>query len=229
MKKAYIVIVIIVVSVVIGTILIFSFTNSNEQIKNNGTTNTIIMPSESFSEIEKPERKEIYFTKDIDMTNIEEIEKTIKGEYSFFSTEYYKLRESTSMAINTETGEEKGTKYLEFKLKLGDFDTLSGINVKCNNGKVEKIFDNIIDVKKEEKLISDLKNKKIDMKANLSRKDIEDLKNTIVKKYDFINYENIIEEIYFYDIKENKKYIKFNIESNSGLGQAIFTEEFEIK
>lgn len=173
----------------------------------------------------------IKINEEISMYDIDKIESTIKEKYPFFDIEYYKRTDGANTALNIETGTEEIYSYwIRYHLYLGDFDANSGLIVRCKDGKVEEIVDNIVDAKKEEKLISDLKNKKIDMKLNLSKKDIEDLKNSIVKKYNSVNYEDIEEKIvYKYDIKEDKKYIIFSIRDYNGSAIMVFSEKFEIK
>lgn len=127
-------------------------------------------------------------------------------------------------SINAKTGEiTNNTTYIDYKLKIGEFYTEAGYTVEINDGIVTAIYDNNIDLEKQEKAIQNVDSFKIcnkETENSLKNKAI----STISKKY--ANYESKInvEEnnvTYYYDIENDKKYMIITIENKMVRGNAI--------
>lgn len=151
--------------------------------------------------------------------NLEYVYSVIQETYPEFNKENYIISKGTSQSINENTGEIEETEYINLKLKIGEFETLSGFTVKVKNNNIEAIYDNTIDFSKETRIlkqINSLHTNKLNTNA------IEALKNSastkLLKSYNNnvdINTDEITYK-YIYDINTDKKYISFSIKSTTG-------------
>lgn len=153
----------------------------------------------------------------LNTNNLENVYSIIKETYPEFNEDNYIISKGNAQSINENTGEIEETEYINLKLKVGDFETLSGFTIKAKNNVVEAIYDNTIDFNKENNIL--LQKSAITVRDNLN---IEELKNQAIDKVakaynnkvtidkDGITYK------YVYDVETGKKYIEFTIRTTLG-------------
>ncbi len=143
-----------------------------------------------------------------------DIENKLAEIYDNFDVNNYVIDKNTSYCydINTNLPTEENV-YYDYKLKIGDYITNAGYTVKLENGIITEIYDNNIDLKKQEELL-----KENDLfKANISEQELAtyklNLNASIATKYD--NKINISENdnTFYYDIENDKKYVVISCNS----------------
>lgn len=151
--------------------------------------------------------------------DVNTIYNVIKETYPDFDENNYIITRGNSQSVNVTNGEVEEIEYINFKFKIGDFETASGFTVRAKNNVVEAIYDNTVDFTKENLLT---KQRSI-MTTNCSESEINTLKGQavqqVLKSYDNyvnINPENDVTYKFFYDIETGKKYIEFSIRSTMG-------------
>lgn len=156
---------------------------------------------------------------DTNNNSLEYIYSVIKENYPEFDEKNYIMSRGNAQSINENTGEIEETEYINLKLKIGEFETLSGFTIKIKNNIIEAIYDNTIDFSKEKNI---LKQKNVLQTNNFSKNNIETLKdracNELLEAYNNninVNQDEITYK-YTYDINTNKKYINFIIKSTIG-------------
>ena len=172
--------------------------------------------------------------KTVNKDNITEI---IKENNKNFNINDYEVRERDGGIItNIQTGEVKyAPKYIDYQLKIGDFYTEAGYTVEIVNNEVIAIYDNNIDLERQNlalKNIEEFKNNNENIKLQLENEAINGLRIKNREMENVITSEKIDNSIYFYDIKENKKYLMVNVESkisNNGYDSyAVETIKYEL-
>ena len=185
--------------------------------------------------LENDEMKDLYSdknilknTKSIITNNEDNIFKEIKKIYSNFNKENYEIKKPVGvMLTNLNTGKTiEDDKYIDLQLKIGDFYTNAGYSIRVKDGIVKAIYDNNIDMVKQEKALLE----KDLFKVNMSNIDLKALKEKaneeIKKKYitkDLKIKENVSNDdiSFYYDINTDKKYICINILSEVGEGEML--------
>lgn len=164
-----------------------------------------------------------------------DIERKLSEIYKEFDSNNYIVEKNTSYCydINTNMPTEENV-YYDYKLKIGDYITDAGYTVKLTNGKISEIYDNNIDIEKQEKLIE----KSYDFNANIGKEKLSTYKSDLNKKVQ-AKYDNKVEvigneSIYYYDIVNDKKYIVISCESENEIdgeeaGKSIDSIMYEIK
>lgn len=179
------------------------------------STNTRTIKDKSMEErnVLQNKRAKIAFSK-------ANIEKELKNIYNNFDKENYVVDTYTSSAININTNEvtDKYT-YYDYKLKIGDYLTDAAYTVVVKDNVIDAIYDNNIDIKKQEKLLKDTSKFKVNVNesviANVDTK-TEDL---IQSKYDGKVDTANKDYTYYYDIENDKKYIIASYETKMEIGE----------
>lgn len=159
-------------------------------------------------------------------TDIESISSAIKEVYPNFDINNYELSytEGTQSNLVTDLSTTSNTNYIDFNFKIGDFYTGAGYTVEIKNNQVTAIYDNNIDIEKQDTLIY---SRAENYDVNLSSESIEELKqdakqqllNTSTNNIT-INDDNITYK-YHYNLNTDKKYIVFSIPTSVGSGDMI--------
>ena len=164
-----------------------------------------------------------------------DIESKLSEIYENFDSDNYIIEKNTSYCydINTNLPTEENV-YYNYKLKIGDYITDAGYTVKTTNGVISEIYDNNIDLEKQEQLLK----KSYQFNANLDNKSLSTYKANLNKKVTF-KYDNTVEvigneSIFYYDIENDKKYVVASCESEikideQGSGKSIDSIMYEIK
>ena len=163
------------------------------------------------------------------------VESKLSEIYKNFDRNNYIVEKNTSYCydINTNLPTEENV-YYDYKLKIGDYITNAGYTVKLKNGVISEIYDNNIDLDKQEELLE----KSYNFNANISKENISmyksDLNKRVTAKYN--NKIEVIgnESIFYYDIENNKKYVVISCESEIEIdgekgGKSIDSVMYEIK
>lgn len=141
----------------------------------------------------------------------------IKKDNPNFDINNYIVKDEKKLGItNINTNVSDEIIYKDFQFKIGDFVTESGYTIEIKNEKIEAIYDNTIPNEKEL-----LKNEKEFDKEIFKDKEKYFVKNAnekVKEKYSFfeenINVEdNDPQVLYYYDIKNDKKYAIVNVKS----------------
>ena len=148
--------------------------------------------------------------------NLNNAIQTIKKNNTEFNIDNYDISYSnlTSEEIGTnETVVE--AEYIDLQFKIGEFKTEAGYTIELKNGNVVNIYDNNIDLAKQNLLLksnSKLSTTLTDNKIKaLESEAIKDVSENIMKDEKIIVNNQDVEYIYFYDIKTDKKYIVFSV------------------
>ena len=164
-----------------------------------------------------------------------DIESKLSEIYKDFDSNNYIVEKNTSYCydINTNMPTEENV-YYDYKLKIGDYITDAGYTVKLTNGKISEIYDNNIDIEKQEELLKE-SNK---FSANIGKEKLTTYKTDLNKKVQ-AKYDNKVEitgneSIYYYDIVNDKKYVVISCKSETELdgekaGKSIESIMYEIK
>lgn len=153
-------------------------------------------------------------------TSIESISSAIESVYPNFDINNYEISTTdgtkTSQVNSNSTVNE--TSYIDLQFKIGNFYTEAGYTVEIRNNSVVAIYDNNINVEKQESLV----NSRVNNTTTLTTQEIEGLKQQakqqLLGEYEnkiTIN-DNDITYIYYYDINTDKKYIVFSIPNTIG-------------
>lgn len=148
------------------------------------------------------------------VSSVSGIESKLSEIYENFDSNNYIIEKNTSYSydINTNLPTEENV-YYDYKLKIGDYITNAGYTVRLKNGTIAEIYDNNIDLKKQEELLekSNTFNASISKEKLLTYK--SDLNKRIATKYD--NKIEIVENesMLYYDIENDKKYVVMTCES----------------
>ena len=171
----------------------------------------------------------------IKVSSKSDIESILSEIYENFDSSNYIVEKNISYCydINTNQPTEENI-YYEYKLKIGDDTTDAGYTVELENGVISEIYDNNINLKKQEELLE----KSYVFNANISKESIltykADLNKKIAAKYDNKIEVTGNESILYYDIANNKKYIVISCESETEIngkkeGKSIDSIMYEIK
>lgn len=163
----------------------------------------------------------------------EEIVDEIKKYDENFDLKNYEIKEnkSTISEINND-GETINTteiKNISYILKVGDFITDAGYVVSIIEDKIVGIYDNNIDLDKQNKILKNLDNYKVNLSEEKISKYMRKSENVINSRYNLQNSSSNEDNIkYFYDIEIDKKYIVIEVESEINGDKAIDIIEYEI-
>lgn len=147
-----------------------------------------------------------------------------KYDESFDVNNYEKSISEGLYCYNIEKKEKEYVeKYIDFKLKIGDFITKSGYTVVLNNSnKIIEILDNtIVDIEEVKKYNEDLVSVNCEKSVEFINRAKKELKTD----------KKIIDEesLYYYDIEGNKKYIYITLEiEDEILGSRLESFVYEI-
>lgn len=160
----------------------------------------------------------------------------LKSKDVNFNENNYELTRRIGGSTDVGTGKTVETKYIDVKLKIGDFITNAGYTIKTKDGKIEKIYDNNIDKNTQELALNNANEFLI--KNNVSQSKISELEkravNKVVSTYsDNTIVDNYVSDIrYFYDIETGKKYILMSVRSENhkdgSVGYAYDTVKYEL-
>lgn len=146
-------------------------------------------------------------------SDIESITTNISKYYPNFDINNYEIVHNTASATNVDTEETTEIEYTDFILKIGDFITNAGFTVVSQNDKIVQIFDNNIDIVKQEEA---LKNPELFV-ADENGSDMKTMKDSAISqmqsKYPNTLIKNNIEHKFYYDVENDKKYIIYNVPS----------------
>lgn len=169
-----------------------------------------------------------------DIQNIDNtVSEIIKKQYSEFDLKNYEIKKHNAVIENISNNSKDEIEYIDYILKIGDFITDAGYTVEITNGKISALYDNNIDLKKQIEEINNVERFKVD---NLEIKNkLKDEANIQIKeKYSDNQNVNIDDNelIYYYDIKEDKKYLIVNVrtsmENNGQKSYALDSVKYEI-
>ena len=162
------------------------------------------------------------------------IDNAIKNVYNNFNKENYIVEKHTSSAINVNTNEViHQSTYYDYKLKIGDFLTDAAFTVLVEDNKIEAIYDNNVDIEKQEELLKNSANMKISVDdVTLSDIDNKAIKNIEEKYNDKVSITDK-DYTYYYDIENDKKYIigsyETELQIDNNVATAIDNYKYEIK
>lgn len=200
--------------------------------------NSIISENNIFNNDTAKDNRLVYSSNVMDDTKISsnsEIESKLSEIYENFNSNNYIVEKNTSYCydINTNLPTEENV-YYSYRLKIGDYITNAGYTVKITNGVISEIYDNNIDIEKQEKLLK----KSYEFNANINNENLSTYKSNLNKKV-AIKYDNTVEIIeneciLYYDIENDKKYVVVSCESEVKIdeektGKAIDSVMYEIE
>lgn len=168
--------------------------------------------------------------------DIESISSIIKEVYPEFNINNYEISyiDGTKTSLVNSNYTISDTNYIDLQFKLGDFYTNAGYTVEIRNNIVTAIYDNNINVAKQENLINASNFNNIKLTHNEIDKLKQEAKQQMLEKYN--NKINIVDnEInykLYYDLNTDKQYVIFAIPNNIGTdkisGLAIDNIQIEI-
>lgn len=152
--------------------------------------------------------------------DIDSITSVIKSVYPNFNINNYEIEniDGTKTSLVNDNSTISDTNYIDLRFKIGDFYTEAGYTVELKNNAVTAIYDNNIDMVKQETLVND----RISTYAKLTQERIEELKEDakeeLSERYnDIVDIQNDgITYKYYYDLNTDKKYIIFTIPNTIG-------------
>lgn len=166
-------------------------------------------------------------------SDIESITTNISKYYPNFDINNYEIVHNTASATNVNTQETTEVEYTDFILKIGDFITNAGFTVASMNDKIVQIFDNNIDIEKQEEALKNPELFVVD-KNDSNLNTIKRAATSQMKlKYPNTEIGDGAEHIYYYDIETGKKYILYSLSSvknSSQVGDSVLYNsiQFEI-
>lgn len=128
----------------------------------------------------------------------------------------YEIVKTDGITITRNENEKyTGTNYIDIILKVGDFYTDRGYTIEENNGIVEKIYDNTLNIQEKINSIN-----KSEFKNNIDNYEISILQHKAIKETEFkyknsnlkIEYNETNTKLY-YDIENNEKYVIVEVKS----------------
>lgn len=161
------------------------------------------------------------------------IENKLKEIYNNFDFNNYQVDIYTSINMNVNDNSVMSElKYYDYKLKIGNYITDAAYTVVVENDKIKEIYDNNVDIEKQEKLlksnefVADINDYNVEAFDEKTKQVIKQKYNTQLKTVDK-------DYTFYYDIKNDKKYIivSHTTEDKSNLlkpGVAIDSCRFEI-
>ena len=167
------------------------------------STNTKIINDKSMEErnVLGNKRAKIAFTE-------ANIEKELKNMYNNFDKENYVVDTYTSLAVNINTNEVTDNyTYHDYKLKIGDYLTDAAYTVVVKDNMIDAIYDNNIDIQKQEQLLKDTSKFKVDVNESVIADIDIKTEDLIQAKYDGTVTTTNKDYTYYYDIKNDEKYI----------------------
>lgn len=194
--------------------------NSNMKIgKYNPSTKSISEQNNMLDEDTLINDRLVYSSDEINTMKVSsksDIESKLSEIYEKFDSNHYVVEKNTSYCydINTNLPTEENV-YYDYKLKIGDYITNAGYTVKLKNGAISEIYDNNIDLDKQEELLE----KSYDFNTNINEESLSKFKIDSNKKV-VARYDNKIEVVgnegtFYYDIENDKKYIVISCESET--------------
>lgn len=158
----------------------------------------------------------------------------IEEYYPNFDINNYEIvTNNGAIASNVNSKESTQITYIDFQLKVGEFVTKAGFTTEIQDGIIKAIYDNNIDIQKQEEALQNIGQ----FTSNLNQTKLRDMKNNAIKeienKYTNVSIEDDIKMKYYYDIEEGKKYVVYSIPNviNTETGEkgiSYDTIEYEI-
>lgn len=144
--------------------------------------------------------------------NVSNIIKNTNSQFDINDYEIDKVTDYYIDVLKKETTYENT--YYNYNLKIGDFITDAAYTVKVDkNNNVVAIFDNNIDLEKQSELLE----KEDEFRVKISEPNLKELtskaKETVSQKYDNTIEHTNQNTIYYYDIKNDKKYVIIDCEN----------------
>lgn len=135
------------------------------------------------------------------------IESKLKEIYNNFDINNYQVDTYTTTVMNVNDNSVMDElKYYDYKLKIGDYITDAAYTVVVENNKIKEIYDNNIDIVKQEELL-----KSNEFVANINDYNVQmfdtKTKQMIEQKYDSQLRTIDKDYTFYYDIKNDKKYV----------------------
>lgn len=146
---------------------------------------------------------------------INNITETIKSIDNSFNIENYDVNLSnfTSGEVGSDEITTEAT-FIDLQLKIGEYKTEAGYTIEMKNGEIINIYDNNIDIEKQNQL---LRSKNNELNESIENNIVSQLKvkaiQSVEDKYnnEVIVKDNEVESTYFYDLNTDKKYIIFTV------------------
>lgn len=147
--------------------------------------------------------------------SLESIFSCISQYYPKFDINNYNIiKQNETIASNIDSRKiTEKISYIDFQLRIGDFVTEAGYTIEIQNGNIKAIYDNNINIEKQEALL----NKSSEFTIKTERIALEEMKKDAIDKVSKNQglqlLEKDIDMKYFYDIQTDKKYIVYSIPS----------------
>lgn len=154
--------------------------------------------------------------------NLESIIAYISQYYPNFDIKNYNIiNRNEAIATNIELNEvTEYISYIDFQFKIGDFVTETGYTIEIHNGNIQAIYDNNINIEKQEKILAKTSEFVVKVKETSLEKMRQEAMSKVSKKYNSQLLEDDVDIKYYYDIQADKKYIIYSIpsiiETNNG-------------
>lgn len=144
--------------------------------------------------------------------DIDNIVSYIEEYYPNFNINNYDvISNNGAIASNVNSKESTQTTYIDFQLKVGEFVTKAGFTAEIQDGTINAIYDNNIDMNKQEEALQNREQ----FISNINETTLKNMKNRAVReienKYTDVSIEDDVKMKYYYDIEEDKKYVVYSI------------------
>lgn len=186
---------------------VLSLRNPKDNLRNNIVLNTNINCNKLKTE-EDISNRTVFKNINSNIAATEKnIETKLKEIYNNFDINNYQVDTYTTTVMNVNDNSVMNElKYYDYKLKIGDYLTDAAYTVVVENNQIKEIYDNNIDIEKQEKLL-----KSDQFTADINDYNIEmydkKTEEMIKQKYD-TNLKTIDKDYtFYYDIENDKKYV----------------------
>ena len=144
-----------------------------------------------------------------------------RSVHCFDIKNYNIINRNEAIATNIELNEvTEYISYIDFQFKIGDFVTETGYTIEIHDGNIQAIYDNNINIEKQEKILAKTSEFVVKVKETSLEKMRQEAMSKVSKKYNSQLLEDDVDIKYYYDIQADKKYIVYSIpsiiETNNG-------------